>query len=475
MNLAKSGQATHRLRSNIQITFGSEHPLWWSSESLFRRSLFGTPANAATNRLSGYAYDQNGNQISTGYTYDAETRLVQANAGAVQYGYDGRNKRIWQATFSNCGGDSCMSSDSISLFGVGGKLIGTYTGSANWNNTQTQIPLSFYSSTQRVYFGKKLVATLDWQGNQNGVVQDRLESVGKYYPFGEERNSPPLANDQVKFATYTRDSATGLDYADQRYYASTFGRFMSPDPYRASGAPGDPGSWNRYSYTRNNPINRYDPHGLYDCNPNESLDVCTGGRPPDPHEPERPDPQPPPPGGGPPDPDPLNADQRLQYNQAVTVGNDALDSQQCAEALGAVNGEAAKNVLNRVGLALASLGSATATPVPPPPGAPPGTYYQFTYQGAQTNGTTVTLNSDVFFDPTKPIGDTALSVLDVVQREFGLKSLTVDQFQAFVLLHELGHIENSLPTEFRPDGSYDLALGHDNSLKVFKNCFGFLF
>jgi len=84
-------------------------------------------------------------------------------------------------------------------------------------------------STQQhsVYFGEKLVATLDWQGSQNGVVQDRLESVGKYYPFGEERNSPPLANDQVKFVIYTRGSATGLDYADQRHYASTFGRFMS--------------------------------------------------------------------------------------------------------------------------------------------------------------------------------------------------------------------------------------------------------
>src|SRR5205807_5365764 len=60
--------------------------------------------------------------------------------------------------------------------------------------------------------------------------------------------SPPLANDQVKFASYTRDSATGLDYADQRYYANTFGRFMSPDLYQSSGGPTSPQSWNRYAY-----------------------------------------------------------------------------------------------------------------------------------------------------------------------------------------------------------------------------------
>jgi len=222
-----------------------------------------TPANAATNQLSGYSYDLNGNQISTGYAYDAENRLVQANAGAVKYAYDGQNKRIWQATFSNCGGDSCLSSELISIFGIDGKLAGIFTAGAAWNNTQTQIQLSFYSSTQRVYFGKKLVATLDWQGNQNGVVQDRLESVGKYYPFGEERNSPPLANDQVKFATYTRDSATGLDYADQRYYSSTFGRFMTTDPTRASISINRPSSFNRYTYVEGDPANSNDPTGLY--------------------------------------------------------------------------------------------------------------------------------------------------------------------------------------------------------------------
>jgi RHS repeat-associated protein len=224
-----------------------------------------TPADPITNRLSGYTYDPNGNQISTGYAYDAENRLVQANAGAVRYGYDGQNKRIWQATFSNCSGDSCMSSDSISIFGIDGKQIGTYTAGAAWNNTQTQIALSFYSTTQRVYFGRKLVATLDYTGTQHGMVQDRLSSVGKYYPFGEERNSPPLANDNVKFAGYTRDSATGLDYADQRHYASTFGRFMTSDQYQASGGPSDPQSWNRYAYTRGDPVNANDPNGRFAC------------------------------------------------------------------------------------------------------------------------------------------------------------------------------------------------------------------
>jgi RHS repeat-associated protein len=108
------------------------------------------------------------------------------------------------------------------------------------------------------------------------VIQDRLGSVGKYYPYGEERNSPQLPNDQVKFATYTRDSATGNDYADQRYYTSVLGRFMTADPY--SPAPDgaakltEPGTWNHYSYTAGEPINRADPSGQSFCDPEALLD-----------------------------------------------------------------------------------------------------------------------------------------------------------------------------------------------------------
>ena len=117
----------------------------------------------------------------------------------------------------------------------------------------------------RSYFGGRLVAQQSGANTYQAVIQDRLGSVGKYYPYGEERNSPQLPNDQVKFATYTRDSATGNDYADQRYYTSVLGRFVTPDPYKASRAGSDPSapiSWNRYSYAIADPINHRDSTGL---------------------------------------------------------------------------------------------------------------------------------------------------------------------------------------------------------------------
>lgn len=39
---------------------------------------------------------------------------------------------------------------------------------------------------------------------------------------------------------------------------------MTPDPYQASGGPGDPGSWNRFAYTRGDPVGSFDPTGLND-------------------------------------------------------------------------------------------------------------------------------------------------------------------------------------------------------------------
>ena len=64
------------------------------------------------------------------------------------------------------------------------------------------------------------------------------------------------------FGTYTGHGFTYLDYADQRFYASSYGRFNTADPYRASAGGSDPSSWNRYSYVGGDPVNFTDRSGL---------------------------------------------------------------------------------------------------------------------------------------------------------------------------------------------------------------------
>lgn len=60
-----------------------------------------------------------------------------------------------------------------------------------------------------------------------------------------------------------RDPESGLDNFGKRYFGSSLGRFMTPDPLLNSGQPWDPQTWNRYSYTLNNPLRYTDPLGLY--------------------------------------------------------------------------------------------------------------------------------------------------------------------------------------------------------------------
>jgi RHS repeat-associated protein len=62
-----------------------------------------------------------------------------------------------------------------------------------------------------------------------------------------------------------RDTESGNDYFGARYYASSMGRFLSPDPAGPWAADvADPQSWNFYAYARNNPLINVDLFG-YDC------------------------------------------------------------------------------------------------------------------------------------------------------------------------------------------------------------------
>ena len=67
------------------------------------------------------------------------------------------------------------------------------------------------------------------------------------------------------FTGKERDTESGNDYFGARYYASTMGRFMSPDPSGLVFAdPTNPQSFNLYNYGWNNPLINVDPTGL-DC------------------------------------------------------------------------------------------------------------------------------------------------------------------------------------------------------------------
>jgi RHS repeat-associated protein len=87
-------------------------------------------------------------------------------------------------------------------------------------------------------------------------------------PFGDALNcSGGIDPSEHHFTGKERDSetgpASGNDYFGARYYASSMGRFLSPDPGNISGIfhMDTPQSWNGYAYAGNNPLTNTDPTG----------------------------------------------------------------------------------------------------------------------------------------------------------------------------------------------------------------------
>ncbi|QOY91464.1 RHS repeat-associated core domain-containing protein [Paludibaculum fermentans] len=212
--------------------------------------------DTATNRLNGagFGYDSNGNMTgwstpsgSVTASYDIENRMTQIVTPSVTetYKYGPGNLRVKKLQGGNW---------TYTVYGQGGEVLGTYSVC-----TVSGSPF-LCQAKLRVYFGGRLVLN-GW----TGVKPDRLGSPdgthGRVYPYGEVSGAVTVDQDET-FTTYKRDVYTGLDYAQNRYYASAWGRFTSADPYRASGGPEDPGSWNRYAYVVGDPISRYDPFGL---------------------------------------------------------------------------------------------------------------------------------------------------------------------------------------------------------------------
>jgi RHS repeat-associated protein len=82
-----------------------------------------------------------------------------------------------------------------------------------------------------------------------------------------------LPSSTLRWGSGFRCTTTASATTDNRYYSSTLARFTTPDPYRASGGPSDPQSWNRYAYVQNDPVNFNDPSGLFKQRPEDPLPV----------------------------------------------------------------------------------------------------------------------------------------------------------------------------------------------------------
>jgi RHS repeat-associated protein len=240
--------------------------------------------DGATNRLSGATYDDAGNLktwtdprspgITSTYEWDALSMMTynrDARQGRI-YLYDATDERtavfdfvsaspniqeLWTAR----GVGNAVLRDFVRVRKTGGETV-----SWTWRDS--------------VYRGGVLLALVRPAGSSDEAFHVHVDHLGstrrvskpdgtlfeqrEFYPFGQEIGEK-LSETRFRFTGHEHDDNGStdpfgdLEYMHARYYASVTGKFLALDPEQ--GDPSMPQSWNRYAYSRNNPLRLIDPDG----------------------------------------------------------------------------------------------------------------------------------------------------------------------------------------------------------------------
>ena len=237
----------------------------------------------ANNQVTGgsIAYDASGNVTvdnANQYLYDADGRVCAVRdryyGDMMGYLYNAEGQRVAKGSLTTFSCDLTQNGFvpmRESVLGQSGEQLAELardeSGRMAWHHTNVYAAGALFASydPNGLHF---LVA--DWLGSRRaqtdyaGVLEQTCQSL----PFGNGETCSPTPTSQL-FTTYQHDTESGNDYAQARYYASSAGRFLSPDPSGLAYAEQtNPQSLNLYSYAMNNPLTMVDPTGLHwDCPP----------------------------------------------------------------------------------------------------------------------------------------------------------------------------------------------------------------
>lgn len=232
--------------------------------------------DSASNRITttGFLYDLAGNQTRTikedgsaqRFQYDAAGRLVKVKDDNLQtivtYTYGSSRERLITQEGSE-------SSTNLTYYAWEGESVITeFVEGAN---------SSLVWAKHYIFMGGALLATHTKTDNGEKLEfahSDRLgtrivtnPNDGSFFeqntlPFGTALDSESSGATNRRFTSYDRSNSTKLDYALNRFYDSSQGRFTQVDPIKINATSlMNPQTLNLYAYTANDPVNRVDPDG----------------------------------------------------------------------------------------------------------------------------------------------------------------------------------------------------------------------
>ncbi len=235
------------------------------------------------------SFDPASNRITTaGFEYDAagnQTRIIKPDGTVLRFQYDAAGRLVKVKNVSG-------STINTYTYGIGRERLVTQEGN------ESSAMLTYYASDggsviaeyaegagqnlvwikNYIYMGGALLATQEKSGTSEILQFTHPDQIGtrmvtnpgagtnveqNTLPFGTEMQAGSTGSINQRFTSYDRSTATGLDYANNRFYDSGQGRFMTVDPIKMDAVHMlNPQTLNLYAYVTNDPVNKTDPSGL---------------------------------------------------------------------------------------------------------------------------------------------------------------------------------------------------------------------
>jgi len=188
------------------------------------------------------------------------------NFGQQAHLYDANKRRVKTVERTSAG---VVTAIRYNIFDAAGTLVQVYNATTDTKTDYVSGPNGALARIKR-HAGTDTTTFIhaDHLGTaRSGTAWGGQELWEDYHtPFGASLIHPDATDDQGDYTGHIRDKKTGLTYMQARYQDPLIGRFLSEDPVTFL-QTGEPGMFNRYAYTLNDPINKIDPDGRYYYNP----------------------------------------------------------------------------------------------------------------------------------------------------------------------------------------------------------------
>ena len=186
------------------------------------------------------------------YVYDTIGQMTSRNGQVIQWNGDGKPSSIGSVAFT---------------YGGTGERLKKVSGSDTTRYVGGNYEIAPNGTVTKYLIGGKQVDTSFFINHSDhlGSIQAVTDAAGvevrrqAHTPFGDQHYATG-SHAESKGWIGEREEETELVYLNARYYDPEIGRFTAPDPIVRLGQ-----KLNRYSYSRNNPINFSDPSGLDEC------------------------------------------------------------------------------------------------------------------------------------------------------------------------------------------------------------------